>query len=97
MELRSVSESPRAGRGDPSAAAAHASAIFKSHYGVRQDLFNYATTSRMIDRSGNHLRCYSARNASNGEIELARRAGTKDATSADTPSARTAVSITTGL
>ena len=33
---------------------------------------------------------YSARNASNGEITVARKAGTKAATSADNPSARTA-------
>ena len=42
-------------------------------------------------------RYYSARNASNGEIKLARKAGTKDATSADNPSTMTATSVTTGL
>jgi hypothetical protein len=40
---------------------------------------------------------YSARNASSGEIELARNAGIKDAAKADNPSAATAIAVTTGL
>jgi hypothetical protein len=39
---------------------------------------------------------YSVRNASAGEIRLARNAGMSDATSADKPSVRTATRITTG-
>src|SRR6185312_5589493 len=40
---------------------------------------------------------HSARNASKGEIELARRAGIKDAANADNPSATTAINVTAGL
>ena len=40
---------------------------------------------------------HSARNASSGEIRLARNAGISDATSAENPSARTAANVTTGL
>lgn len=40
---------------------------------------------------------YSARNASSGEIRLARKAGMRDASIADNPSARTAPTVTTGL
>ena len=40
---------------------------------------------------------YSVRSASTGEIELARRAGTSAAASADNPSAATAPMVTTGL
>ena len=40
---------------------------------------------------------YWARNASSGEIKLARMAGTIDASSADSPSARIAATVTAGL
>ena len=40
---------------------------------------------------------HSTRNASNGEIKLARKAGMRDANIADNPSARTATDVTTGL
>jgi hypothetical protein len=38
---------------------------------------------------------YSARNASSGEIKLAREAGMRDARIADNPCARTAPTVTT--
>jgi hypothetical protein len=40
---------------------------------------------------------YSARNASSGEIKLARNAGINDAAKADNPSVTTATNVTTGL
>ena len=46
-------------------------------------------TAGTVDPPGSQRR-YSARNASDGEIKLARTAGTMDASSADDPSARMA-------
>jgi hypothetical protein len=40
---------------------------------------------------------YSARKASSGEIQLARRAGIRDASIADSPSTMTATNVTAGL
>ena len=40
---------------------------------------------------------YSARNASTGEMRLVRSAGTREATTADNPSAVTATDVTEGL
>jgi len=37
------------------------------------------------------------RSTLNGEVKLARKAGTKDAPNADNPSAKTAASVTAGL
>ena len=45
----------------------------------------------------NNLGGHSARNASSGEIKLARMAGTIDASNADSPSAMTAAIVTAGL
>ena len=52
--------------------------------------------SRSTQRVGQRRR-YSVRSAWEGEIELARKAGISEATSADTASARTAAIITAGL
>ena len=49
------------------------------------------------DLSSNYERHYSTRNASSGEIKLARSAGINDATNADSPSVTTAASVTAGL
>ena len=43
------------------------------------------------------LNRYSDRNASSGEIKLARSAGINDAANADNPSVTTATNVTTGL
>jgi hypothetical protein len=40
---------------------------------------------------------YSARNASNGELKLARNAGINEAANAHNPSVTTAVNVTAGL
>lgn len=48
-------------------------------------------------RPGIGDRAYSERSASNGEIELARSAGIKDAMNAESPSTRTAAKITVTL
>ena len=54
----------------------------------------HAGTEKMqsVPRTG-----YSTRNASSGEIELARSAGINDAAKPDNPSVKTAASVTAGL
>src|SRR5579859_2645312 len=57
---------------------------------------NYCFDLKIFSKLVTGLR-YSTRSASSGEIELARSAGIKDATSADNPSVTRADNVTRGL